>query len=359
MMPMMHPHPREWLHASSIQRRSFVKAASLMTMAQAWPGRPLHAQTPKSLRIGLVSAASYGHGQQPRRPGSHHGTAFLTAFNGWRENKLEGIEGSFVKSERRIPGARVTKLWDPDVKAAMKLAQACEVESVAPTPESCCEGVDAVILVDDGSGEQWQWAKRPLQSGIPVFCDKPLAMTGRDAREIATLARSLKVPFMSSSSLRFVPDILQLRQDLPDLGKVHLAQVVCGNDLIYYGIHALSMIYAVLGAGAISAMHVGRDDAHIARIRFKNDLDVVLMVGQPHKMRSGYQIQLYGSKRWKSLTPDLSHLYTYLLETWMNYLRTGKEPYPIEEEVELIAALEACQRSLESGSEVMIKDCFD
>ncbi len=226
---MMHPHPREWLHASSIQRRSFVKAASLMTMAQAWPGHPLHAQAPKSLRIGLVSAASYGHGQQPRRPGSHHGTAFLTAFNGWRENKLEGIEGSFVKSERRIPGARVTKLWDPDLKAAMKLAHACEVESVAPTPESCCEGVDAVILVDDGSGEQWKWAKRPLQSGIPVFCDKPLAMTGRDAREIATLARSLKVPFMSSSSLRFVPDILQLRQDLPDLGKVHLAQVVCGN----------------------------------------------------------------------------------------------------------------------------------
>ena len=70
-------------------------------------------------------------------------------------------------------------------------------------------------------------------------------MTGREAREIAMLARSLKVPFMSSSSLRFVPDILQLRQDLPDLGKIHLAQVVCGNDLIYYGIHALSMIYAV------------------------------------------------------------------------------------------------------------------
>ena len=58
-------------------------------------------------------------------------------------------------------------------------------------------------------------------------------------------------------------------------------------------------IYAVL-AGAISAMHV-EDDAHIARIRFKNDLDVVLMVGQPHKMRSGYQIRLWKQAR-KSLT---------------------------------------------------------
>ena len=48
------------------------------------------------------------------------------------------------------------------------------------------------------------------------------------------------------------------------------------------------MIYAVLEAGAISAMHVRKDDAHIARIRFKDDLEVVLMVGQPHKMRSGY-----------------------------------------------------------------------
>ena len=42
----------------------------------------------------------------------------------------------------------------------------------------------------------------------------------------------------------------------------------------------------------------------------------------------------------------------------MNYVRTGREPYPIEEEVEMIAALEACQRSLDSGREFMIKDYF-
>ena len=34
-----------------------------------------------------------------------------------------------------------------------------------------------VLIVDDGSGEQWKYALAPLRKGVPTFCDKPLAMT--------------------------------------------------------------------------------------------------------------------------------------------------------------------------------------
>jgi predicted dehydrogenase len=161
---------------------------------------------------------------------------------------------------------------------------------------------------------------------------------------------------MSASSLRFVPDIIKLRDELPQLGEVHLASVICGNELVYYGIHALSMAYAVLGKGAVSAINVGKPGANIARLRFGEKRDVVLMVAEKEAMRGGYQINLYGEKGWRTVTPDLTNLYAYLLEAFLDLVITGKESVPIEEEVEVITALEAAKRSLELGREVKLSE---
>jgi predicted dehydrogenase len=343
----------------SMNRRTFVKqststlaATCLHQLSVQGEDAPLK----RPLKLGLISAATYGRPGQIRTSGSHHGTAFATAFNGWNEEKAALFKGTFVKSGKQLAGARVVNIWDPDQKAAKALAAACEIEHVSTTPEECCRGVDAVLIVDDGSGAQWKYAREPLLKGVPTFCDKPLAMTAGEAVEMGRLARKTKTPFMSASSLRFVPDIIQLRKDLPQLGEIHFATATCGNDLIYYGIHALSMIYAVLGRGAVSAINVGKPDANIARIRFKDDRDVVLMVGEREKMRAGYQINLYGTKGWRTVTPNLNNLYIYLLEAFLDLVKTGNESVPIEEEIEVIAALEASQRSLELGREVLLTE---
>jgi predicted dehydrogenase len=310
---------------------------------------------PGGLRLGLLSAATYGRGG-PRTIGSHHGTAFATTFNGWDEEKAKAWKGTFVRSRRRLEGARVVSIWDPNQAAARQLADICSIARVAETPEACCDGVDAVLIIDDGSGAQWKYATHPLRAGVPVFCDKPLAMTAREAQAVAKLVRETRTRFMSASSLRFVPDIVKLRQELPQLGRVHLASAACGNELVYYGIHALSMIYAVLGRGAVSAINVGQPGRNLVRLRFANGCDVMLTVAEREWMRAGYQISLYGEKGWRTLTPDLTNLYSYLLEAFLEFLGTGRESVPVEEEVELIAALEAGKRSLELGREVTLAE---
>ncbi|MCB1078896.1 MAG: Gfo/Idh/MocA family oxidoreductase [Verrucomicrobiae bacterium] len=307
-------------------------------------------------RFAVISAATYGYMGAPRTPGSHHGTAFTTTFNGWDEEKAKTLEGTFVKSGRRLEGARVVKIWDPDLAAAKRLADVCGIDEVAASAEAACDGVDAVLIIDDGSGAQWKYAVHPLKKGVPVFCDKPLAMTAREAQGVAKLVRETKTPFMSASSLRFVPDIVKLREELSQLGNVYLASAACGNELVYYGIHALSMIYGVLGGGAVSAINVGQPGANLVRLRFANHRDVMLIVGEKQWMRAGYQINLYGEKGWRSLQPDLTNLYSYLLEAFLNLLDTGKESVPVEEEVEVIAALEAGRRSLELGREVLLSE---
>ncbi len=336
-----------------MNRRTFIAQAGAATAISAWHHLP--AAEPRPLRLGLISAATYGY-HAPRTIGSHHGTAFATTFNGWDEAKVRGWKGTFVKSGRRLEGARIVQVWDPDQAAAQQLADICRIARVTDSPEQCCAGVDAVLIVDDGSGAQWKYATHPLRNHVPVFCDKPLAMTAREAQAVARLVRETKTPFMSASSLRFVPDIKKLRRELAASGPAQLATAACGNELVYYGVHALSMIYAVLGRGALSAINVGRPGRNLVRLRFNGDRDVVLLVAEKETMRAGYQICLYGQKGWRSVTPDLTNLYSYLLEAFLEMLATGRESVPVEEEVEVIAALEAGQRSLELGREVTLAE---
>jgi predicted dehydrogenase len=309
-----------------------------------------------SLRIGLLSAASYGYMGAPRVLGSSHGTGFATAMNGFDATKRDVWPGTFEPASRRIPGARVVTVWDPLPEAAAALATLCGIERVCETLQEACEGVDAVMVVDDGSGQQWRHAVHPLARGIPTFCDKPLGMTASEAREVAATARANGAKLMTGSSLRFVPDIVRLRQELPDLGEVHLVTVACHNELMYYGTHALSMAYALFGAGAVSCVNVGSSDVDIIRIRHQACGDIVLVVGRPEHLGSGYQIDLYGQQGWRTVRPDLTDAYANLVETFLGYVSSGVAPFEPEEEVEIVAVLEAGQRSLREGGEVSLAE---
>ena len=86
-----------------IERRSFL-GRSLAGLAATSPALAALAQetSAKPLRLGIVSAASYGatYGPEPkpRTPGSNHGTAFATTFNGYDEEKAKNFKGTFVKA---------------------------------------------------------------------------------------------------------------------------------------------------------------------------------------------------------------------------------------------------------------------
>jgi predicted dehydrogenase len=350
---------------SPSSRRSFLKTSSAAAIAGTFLSplaltSPVHGGSDdKTLRLGLISAATYGYMGAPRTPGSFHGTAFATICNGYDPDKRKQIEGTFVAAQKRLEGVRVVRIWDPDKTAAERLADVCDIPVVCDTADQCAEDVDAVLIVDDGSGEHWKYALTPLRRGVPTFCDKPLAMTGKQAKQVADLARQTGTPFMSASSLRFVPDVVALAEQAPSLGEIHLATSACANELIYYGIHALELAYAVLGSGAVSCLNVGQPGRNIVRVRYENGRDLMLLVGEREWMRAGYQLNLYGTQGWRTLTPDLTDLYWYLLDQFLDLVRTGNESVPIEEEVEVIAVLEAGKRSLAEQREVTVAEVLE
>ena len=104
------------------------------------------------MRIGLISAATYRYLDQPLRPGSNHGTAFASTFNGFDEAEVTKYEWTFVRAKKRIEGAKVVKVWDKERVWAERLASACHIPTVCETPEECAHGVDLAIIIDGWIG---------------------------------------------------------------------------------------------------------------------------------------------------------------------------------------------------------------
>jgi predicted dehydrogenase len=96
----------------------------------------------------------------------------------------------------------------------------------------------------------------------------------------------------------------------------------------------------------------------MVRLRYENDLETLLLITQREQFPMGYQLQLYGQAGSLQVVPDLNDLYVYLLQAFIDYLATGQEPFPIAQEVELIAALEAGEQSLKLGREVRLSEMF-
>ncbi len=306
------------------------------------------------LRLALVSAATYGKGTE-RTPGSHHGTAFATSFNGYDDELAKAHQWTFIRASRQIPDCRVVKVWDPDREWAERLARVCDIPEVVDSPEAAAAGVDAAVVVDDGSREQYRWGLPALAKGLPTFIDKPLAMTAAEARATVDYAAAHGALLMSASSLRYVPDIQALKEEVGALQPVPIATTICGNELVYYGIHALEMAYEVFGPGAVSVRNVGQPGRNLCRVRFESGLDLMLMVGEGQYMRAGYQIAVHGKGGWKTVQPNLQDLYLYLLERFVEMVRTGVQPVPNAEMHEVIAVLEAGRRSLETDQEVDVR----
>jgi predicted dehydrogenase len=195
-----------------------------------------------------------------------------------------------------------------------------------------------------------------------VFCDKPLAMTTAEARRVQAVVDETGTRFMSASSLRYVPDIVQLRHEIASgaFGQVPIVCTACGNDLVYYGIHALSMYLGVFPHDqAVSCINVGQPGRNIVRVRFASGRDLVLVVGEQPYMSPGWQITVYGEKSWRLLQPDLTNLYGYLLQAFVDYVQQDQITVPVAEEVAVIATLEAGQRSLAEGREVAVAELLE
>ena len=230
-----------------------------------------------------------------------------------------------------------------------------------PVTEDFSEAVskgDAVLLEINDAAYHLDYFTRCVKIGKPIFLDKPLADTIANGNKIYSLAKQNNARVCSASSLRFVPQLQQACEAIPEplFGSMYgpLGVAAAGSSIVWYGVHAFEMLERAMGAGASEITTKSDKHGVVALVDYADGRRgiVELTVG-------GY---IYGGcvrtkEEAQPFVVDMIHGYRNLLTKIRDFFAGGDIPVSMESTQHIMAMLDAAETSFQTGKPEKVAAC--
>lgn len=302
--------------------------------SRAWPGSLLwHPISGK--RIGIIGLDT-SHSVEFTRV--LNTTPADSSYNGYRVTAAYPYGSrSIASSYNRIPGY-IDKVKGYGVVICTSLYE-------------LLEQVDCILLETNDGHLHPEQAQKVFQLHKPVFIDKPLGANLAQVEQVFKASAQYNSSFFTSSALRFTSAIAKIRED-KEGGKVLGASTFSPctiepthEDLYWYGIHGVEMLFAVMGPGCKTVQATHTADAEVATGVWDDG-----RIGTFRGMRSG--VNAFGgivfSEKRNIVLGDYEG-YEGLLKAIICYFESGQSPVPVQETKEIYAFMSAFQKSKRQG----------
>lgn len=269
------------------------------------------------------------------------------------------------KDKNHVDGARVVAAFkggSPDIESSAKRVDGYTKElqekygvKIVDSIEDLCKQVDAVMLESVDGRPHLAQARPVIKAGKPLFIDKPMAGSLRDALEIFRLAKENHVPVFSSSSLRFAKATQAVRNG--SVGKVLQAWTSSPvnleehhPELFWYGIHGVESLFTVMGTGCETVKRGKTDDGRIEVTgTWSGGRTGIFREGSHAKGQKPYGGIAKGEKGEAEI--GAYDGYAPLLVEVIKFFQTGVAPVPERETLEILAFMEASDESKKLGGQ--------
>ena len=264
-----------------------------------------------------------------------------------------------TKARDHVPGGKVVaafKSSSADIESSAsrveeytRQLQTTYGVKIVPTIEELCQQVDVVLLESVDGRPHLEQARPVIKAGKPMFIDKPVAGSLRDAIEIYKLAREAKVPVFTSSSYRYYESLVAVQKtNVGDIraaiswGPAHLEPH--HPDLFWYGIHPTEALFTILGPGCQSLSRTTTDDTDVITGIWSGG-----RIGTLHALKHGgpHKVVVFGSKG--IAEQKGSGDYAPLVREFMKFFQTGVAPVSPEESLAIYTFMEAADESKRRG----------
>ncbi|MBX3178339.1 MAG: Gfo/Idh/MocA family oxidoreductase [Candidatus Hydrogenedentes bacterium] len=279
-------------------------------------------------------------------------TSHVTAFTKLLNDK---------ENPAHIPGAKVVAAYkggSDDIESSYSRVDGYTAElqnnygvQIVDTIEELCTLVDAVLLESVDGRPHLEQVKPVFAAGKPVFIDKPVAGTLKDAIEIYKLGKQHNVKWFSSSSYRYYPSMTALMQEdvgalrgAISFGPAHLEEH--HPDLFWYGVHPVEALYTAMGTGCVSVVRTHTENTDVVTGLWDGG-----KVGTLRGLRNQatpHQVILFGEKKVAHQSLERGD-YAPLVAEIVKFFQTGVVPVDPEITIEMFAFMEAADESKRRG----------
>ena len=301
-----------------------------------------------------------------------HSTAFTSEFNPIEKKDPNNPdkERQFLPQPKELEGFRVTiarPQGSTDIASSTSRVPGYTqtvIEhnvKVVDSIDELLKEVDYVCLESNDGRPHLDQVLPVLKARKPVFVDKPIAGSLADAIAIYAAAKHYGTPVFSSSSLRFKPGCVSVRNG--KFGEV-LGADACSPcsleethpDLYWYGIHGVEILFTAMGTGCESVSRTSTKDFDVAvgtwtsgRVgTFRGIRGAKTVYGlNVYSKTAGGPVDLEGPPPPPEVKKPSSY-YPLLVEI-VNFFKTGKAPVSEAETLEIYAFMSAADESKRLG----------
>ncbi len=259
-----------------------------------------------------------------------------------------------------IPGARVVAAYkggSKDLKSSYervdKYAEEIHTKygvEIVPDIPTLLTKVDAVLLESVDGRPHLAQAKQVIEGGKPLFIDKPLSSTYADAKEIARLAAAKNVKWFSSSSLRYADFVIDLKKKAPVTGAMVWGpgplDATHQLDLSWYGIHAVEMLYTLMGKGCVEVSRTFAENSEVITGKWSDGRIGTVRTLKPY---GDFGAVAFYEKGLGQSPEKAKFSYVPLVKEIIAFFKSGQVPVDNSETLEIFAFMDAAQRSRAAG----------
>jgi predicted dehydrogenase len=204
--------------------------------------------------------------------------------------------------EARLPDVAVTHVWTQDPARSAHIAAATLIKSVVSNPEDMIGHIDGLLLARDDAQNHQGIAAPFLAAGLPVYVDKPVALSVASLDALYALER-YEGQIFTCSALRYAHEFLLPAERLQALGPLRLIQGMTPKTWDLYAIHLIDPLLKLIGHDLtptrLFAGPAGREGRQL-ELQYSQGLTVSLIALGP-EVQGPLSLRLHGETGWCDL----------------------------------------------------------